>query len=207
MGKSWVDEAAVKSGDPVGWSIVAIYHNGSILCESPSGHRRRYDLCFQLETENERLKAENAAMREALLTLTPKRWLMTIGQTRTQGVMSSAVYNHPDKPLSAHGEWSGYLSVECQKHCELQGRIGMGHHNFTERYRQYVAEYPGYGFGEIVAWNMASDLEGAARLMADQWRSSPGHWAMMKKQSTIFAYDILRNEDGRWYGTGLFGWM
>ena len=29
-------------GDPVGWKILATGNDGSVLCESPSGNRRRY---------------------------------------------------------------------------------------------------------------------------------------------------------------------
>lgn len=29
-------------GPPIGWTIVGIGDNGTILCESPTGHRRRY---------------------------------------------------------------------------------------------------------------------------------------------------------------------
>lgn len=29
-------------GDPIGWKIIATGNDGSVLCESPSGNRRRY---------------------------------------------------------------------------------------------------------------------------------------------------------------------
>ena len=31
-------------GSPVGWTILAIGRDGSILCESPTGRRRRYQI-------------------------------------------------------------------------------------------------------------------------------------------------------------------
>ena len=37
------------SGSPVGWTIVAIGRDGSILCQSPQGQRRRYQIECQLD--------------------------------------------------------------------------------------------------------------------------------------------------------------
>ena len=37
------------SGSPIGWTIVAIGRDGSILCQSPNGTRRRYQIECQLD--------------------------------------------------------------------------------------------------------------------------------------------------------------
>ena len=36
-------------GAPVGWTIVAIGRDGSILCQSPTGRRRRYQIECRLD--------------------------------------------------------------------------------------------------------------------------------------------------------------
>lgn len=36
-------------GSPVGWTIVAIGRDGSILCQSPNGKRRRYQIECHLD--------------------------------------------------------------------------------------------------------------------------------------------------------------
>lgn len=46
---------------PAGWTIVSIADDGSVLCRSPAGHRRRY--WFQAK-DNDRLQNENDKLRE-----------------------------------------------------------------------------------------------------------------------------------------------
>lgn len=45
-----MDEPGRFDEEPIGWKIVSIGHDGSVLCESPQGHRRRY--VFRLSPED-----------------------------------------------------------------------------------------------------------------------------------------------------------
>jgi len=63
------------NGDPVGWTIVAIGDDGSVLCQSPRGQRRRYwfhdpEKAATLERERDEARAAYQGMRETYVGMT-----------------------------------------------------------------------------------------------------------------------------------------
>jgi hypothetical protein len=70
-----IDGKNITDSDPVGWKIIATGDDGSVLCESPEGHRRRYLFCGMFLS-----RLDSEVIKQLLGTYTKSQHPFTLGQ-------------------------------------------------------------------------------------------------------------------------------
>ena len=126
--------------------------------------------------------------------------------TLTQRTLIYAVRTHPEKPLSTMGEPHPVILREAAQHSEYQAKTGvLGHQHFGVRSGRIVQEIGVEGASEVCAqsWSDEGLLEGAIGCVR-AWRSSPGHWRLVRAQHEFYGYDMVRGRNNTWYATGVF---
>jgi len=126
--------------------------------------------------------------------------------TLTQRTLIYAVRIHPENPLSTMGEPHPAVVKGATEHSEYQAKTGiLGHQNFGVRASRVVQEVGVEGASEVCAqsWSDEGLLEGAIGCVR-AWRSSPGHWKLVRTPHEFYGYDMVRGRNNTWYATGLF---
>jgi len=141
---------------------------------------------------------------------TPERMMVILDLppgTLTQRTLIYAIRAHPDKPASTEGQIDLELVDEARSHSEYQAQIRLqGHHQWGSRFQRINAKLPsGLSACEVCAesWPGESLVEAAIECVRC-WRSSSGHWSIVRAQHRVWGYDMKRGRNGVWYATGIF---
>lgn len=123
----------------------------------------------------------------------------------TQRALIYAVRLHPAAPVSTtDGKCHRYLCRQARQSSQLMALYGsVGHHDWGTRSGE-IAVQTGRSAQEVAAMSGNRALIGAAIEVVDQWYGSPAHWGIMSAPAAIFGYDLVRDPNGNWWGTGLF---